>query len=259
MKENKKVKLSQEQIEAAREKWRLKNPELAEKRRQKALQVINESKEEVEQENHSPLKEEHDEDQKDLLRRRRIETFKHSVWSKREQFLLDREELGEDVAREIAKLSDMQLRAFKIIVKRLYNNLNQNLQPYGISLVIEGLRYPDKRISLWCYHFMEEQIRENKIYWAFWIGIWQRRFVPSDICRLMLKEEDGCYQPRPELAELMEVWFMGECVRKNLSREYERLEQAKSIENLEERAAQVTRKEKRIAYFKALLAAYNLQ
>lgn len=244
--------LSSEEIAKRRQQWELENPKLAEKRRNKKLQVIDDGKEVEVENHHRPSTREVNV----MTRSRKIKRFKDTLCEKREQYLRDRYDNYEK-ALEDSKLSWKEKRFIKTVITYYYSHSEQELQPLAGCLLIEGLRYPDKELNDWSYNFLKEQNSKGILVYGFWFGVWNRGFVPNDVIRLMLEEKDGKYYPIPmfeDIARMNAGW-----IRKHLENEKTtRLEWARSLENHEEREKEIARKEKRIAFFEALIAAYEL-
>lgn len=124
-------------------------------------------------------------------------------------------------------------------------------------LLIIGLRYPDYRLN----QISEEYIKKNKMFpeqrWAdsaFWLLLWEDgNLVPINAVRLMIVDNGkGEFELNPCFNKHLVLELMP-LVEFQRNKEKFRLEWAKKLRNLEQRKAEVERKQKRLDFFNCLL------
>ena len=150
------------------------------------------------------------------------------------------------------KVSEEEIETFqKYLLK--YGHLRSKVN----RLLIIGLRYPDYRLNM----LSEEYIKKHKMFpeqrWAdsaFWLLLWEDgNLVPLNAVRLMIVDNGkGKFEINPCFNKhlILELMPLVEFQR---DKEKLRLAWGKKLRNLEQRKAEVERKQKRLDFFNCLL------
>lgn len=159
---------------------------------------------------------------------------------------------------EMAMLSAGEDNAFRKIVVFGYRPGASNFELQAIveGMLIDGLRYPDKKINDFCVDFLKRE-QEKTVSWTLWMNLWSRPFVPADAVRLMMFSEDGIdFSRNSQFNELTHV--LAGKIHRHLENEYRRLEEAEKIAVPYIRIKEMSRKQRRIRLFKTLIQVYGL-
>lgn len=145
--------------------------------------------------------------------------------------------------------------------EKVIETFQRYLEKYGYlrskvnRLLIIGLRYPDYRLN----QISEEYIKNNKMSqnWAdsaFWLLLWEDgNLVPINAVRLMIVDNGrGEFELNPCFNKHLVLELMP-LVEFQRDKEKLRLEWAKKLRNIEQRKAEVERKQKRLDFFNCLL------
>jgi len=254
-----KKRFSPEEVEDARRKWQQKHPELAVKRKSNKLAPDEKQAEEspVDVQEHIaenfPLFPQFSQQDVAMANfRKEVEDFAMYLHQKCETFVQTRN-------LENAALTMEEQMFFHKVVLFWYRP--PIIDSYAISavaksLLVDGLRYPDKKLNDFCVNFLERVEREHGISWTLWMNLWSRPFVPADAIRLMMFQEDGEYSRKESFKEI--VPMLKNKIFRHLEAEHKRLETAKEIADPLVREREVERKQRRIRLFEQLVDVYNL-
>ena len=151
-----------------------------------------------------------------------------------------------------ARLEEKDIETFQRYLEK-YGYLRSKIN----RLLIVGLRYPDYRLN----QLSEEYIKKNKMFpeqrWtesSFWLLLWEDgNLVPLNAVRLMIVDNGkGEFELNPCFNKHL-VLELIPLVEFQRDKEKLRLEWARKLRNLEQRKAEVERKQKRLDFFNCLL------